>query len=213
MEELRRRKRLVEALDVLVKHNSAVDVIECIDTICIIANNVIQFPADKRFRKIKINNFEFEDRVVKCRGGIECLEAIGFTREAEDELQMDANLYAEEQCSLRVLRDLATQTMLELDSRFQDLKRVENSHKWKTVAGAGFADDIGRRNTMEDEHILIDEFAGYANLSYFGLYDGHGGREAVDFAVRALHANLEFAFRDRLSSNIPEELVSAFLVI
>jgi hypothetical protein len=187
MEERRMKKQLLQSLETLVNHNTAVDVMECIDTICIIVNNIIQFPLDKKFRKIKIDNFEFNDRVVSCKGGIECLEAFGFVNEHEF-MQMDPDLHSEEQYTLRLLRDIAFQKMMELDAKFQQLKRVSDSHKWNTVAGVGFSDDIGRRNTMEDEHIFIDQFAGYSNLSYFGLYDGHGGREAVEFAVRALHA-------------------------
>lgn len=40
---------------------------------------------------------------------------------------------------------------------------------------------------MEDDHIMLDEFAGDSSQAFFGVYDGHGGREAVDFVVRSLH--------------------------
>jgi serine/threonine protein phosphatase PrpC len=40
---------------------------------------------------------------------------------------------------------------------------------------------------MEDDHIMIDEFARHSSQAFFGVYDGHGGREAVDFVLRSFH--------------------------
>lgn len=34
-----------------------------------------------------------------------------------------------------------------------------------------------RRNTMEDIHRIIPNLFNDNNLSYFGVYDGHGGKE------------------------------------
>jgi serine/threonine protein phosphatase PrpC len=48
-----------------------------------------------------------------------------------------------------------------------------------------------RRNTMEDCHrilpVLSPELKTY---SYFGIYDGHGGRQIVDFLEDGLESNL-----------------------
>jgi len=51
--------------------------------------------------------------------------------------------------------------------------------------------EIGKRNNMEDDAVIIDCFANDEKQAYFGLYDGHGGRATVDFVVKALHMNLE----------------------
>eukprot|EP00475_Leptophrys_vorax_P035618 TRINITY_DN5891_c0_g1_i2.p1 TRINITY_DN5891_c0_g1~~TRINITY_DN5891_c0_g1_i2.p1 ORF type:complete len:464 (-),score=121.07 TRINITY_DN5891_c0_g1_i2:53-1444(-) len=205
-------RRLIAALDILEQKNCVLDVIECIDTVCIFLKNVINFPTEKKFRKIRINNIDFAERVANFPGGLECLEAVGFVKEIErDALVMEPELHLEEQYTLRELRDIALNRLLALNAKFQVLERIHDFHPWNTIAGAGFADDIGRRTTMEDDHILIDEFAGYSNLAYFGLYDGHGGRDAVEFVVRGLHANLAHSFRDRISSNIAEDIKAAYL--
>lgn len=64
----------------------------------------------------------------------------------------------------------------------------------------------GRRSAMEDDNIVIDGFNGVEKDAYFGVYDGHGGRLAVDAIKKHLHAifgkrlletpdNVEDAFR------------------
>jgi hypothetical protein len=46
--------------------------------------------------------------------------------------------------------------------------------------------EIGKRNTMEDDDIIVDSFCGDEKQIYVGLYDGHGGRATVDFVVKVL---------------------------
>lgn len=62
---------------------------------------------------------------------------------------------------------------------------------------SGFGEAQGRRDTMEDAHVLFDDILQVENIgitavpgqrvSYYGVYDGHGG---VRF--RALHFLLAF---------------------
>jgi serine/threonine protein phosphatase PrpC len=40
---------------------------------------------------------------------------------------------------------------------------------------------------MEDEAILFDCFSNDENLGYFAVFDGHGGRQTVDFVKDHLH--------------------------
>ena len=48
-----------------------------------------------------------------------------------------------------------------------------------------------RRNTMEDCHRILPSLGeGLENYSYFGIYDGHGGRQIVDFLEEALEKNI-----------------------
>jgi len=51
-----------------------------------------------------------------------------------------------------------------------------------------------RRNTMEDCHRIIpvmdDTNPILQNYSYFGIYDGHGGRQIVDFLEKALEQSI-----------------------
>jgi len=54
----------------------------------------------------------------------------------------------------------------------------------------------GRRPTMEDTHVVIDEVKklfpelNIGAVSYYGVYDGHGGREAALLCQELLHKNI-----------------------
>lgn len=39
----------------------------------------------------------------------------------------------------------------------------------------------------QDEHVIVDNFGGVPEQGYFAIYDGHGGRGAVDFTAKTLH--------------------------
>lgn len=39
----------------------------------------------------------------------------------------------------------------------------------------------------QDAHVVVDPFDGVDKTGYFAIYDGHGGRGAVDFVAKALH--------------------------
>eukprot|EP01087_Luapelamoeba_hula_P002962 TRINITY_DN1278_c0_g1_i1.p1 TRINITY_DN1278_c0_g1~~TRINITY_DN1278_c0_g1_i1.p1 ORF type:complete len:258 (-),score=57.26 TRINITY_DN1278_c0_g1_i1:485-1258(-) len=51
------------------------------------------------------------------------------------------------------------------------------------------------RRTMEDAHVNIDAFDGRSHNGYFAIYDGHGGRGAVDFVAKNLHNNFQEVYR------------------
>jgi serine/threonine protein phosphatase PrpC len=69
-----------------------------------------------------------------------------------------------------------------------------------------------RRSTMEDCHRIIESLGGDSNLSYFGVYDGHGGRKIVDFLEEALENNIIEELRQPDDADIPERLARAFLI-
>jgi serine/threonine protein phosphatase PrpC len=59
-----------------------------------------------------------------------------------------------------------------------------------TIAGAGAFDDMnaGFRHYMEDASVILPAFASPAGEKAFvAVYDGHGGRQAVDYIVSKLH--------------------------
>jgi len=81
---------------------------------------------------------------------------------------------------------------------------------WETTAvqAAGWAEDQGRRNEMEDGFVFVDQFGGRPTSAFFAVYDGHGGRQVVDFVTRGLH---EFVLRElRKTSSVPDALLQAF---
>jgi len=53
----------------------------------------------------------------------------------------------------------------------------------------------GKRNTMEDVHRAILKFGGRPEMSYFAVYDGHGGRGIADFLETRLESNISKELR------------------
>jgi len=51
----------------------------------------------------------------------------------------------------------------------------------------GCAHDIGRRPTMEDEFVFLDEATCHNHSAFIAVYDGHGGRACVDLVKSQLH--------------------------
>lgn len=70
------------------------------------------------------------------------------------------------------------------------------------------------RKYMEDSHTAVHDFAGRAGSLYAGVYDGHGGRAAVDFVTQHLHAQLKRELDAAgANANIHECLRGAFLKV
>jgi len=61
---------------------------------------------------------------------------------------------------------------------------------------AGCESVQGRRVTMEDTHVVLDDINAPFNLqgtvqrAYYGVYDGHGGKNAADMTADLLHKNI-----------------------
>lgn len=76
----------------------------------------------------------------------------------------------------------------------------------------------GRRMSMEDTHVTIDDlfsvFPGLPPLpaprAYYGVYDGHGGKQTADMVKEALHKILvnDPGFRD--ASDVVGALMRAY---
>lgn len=70
-----------------------------------------------------------------------------------------------------------------------------------------------RRNTMEDVHrVLPILHEKLPDFSYLGVYDGHGGRQIVDYLETGLETIVaeEFLFEDDAS---PLERITRFVVL
>lgn len=78
-------------------------------------------------------------------------------------------------------------------SKTPDTSSHKSDRKYTSVKSVGISHDRNARfrRTMEDEHVIIDGFAGEEDKGYFAIYDGHGGRGAVDFTAKTLHKNLQ----------------------
>ncbi len=67
------------------------------------------------------------------------------------------------------------------------------------------------RSTMEDACAVVDGFGGDAGTGYFGIYDGHGGRNVAEFVRLHLHVNVEKELRGKGDRSLEECLKAAFL--
>jgi serine/threonine protein phosphatase PrpC len=71
----------------------------------------------------------------------------------------------------------------------------------------GSAEAQGERLSMEDAHTVITTPA----YHFYGLYDGHGGRAAADFAVEHLHKKFEYFFTAKNKNGHSEQCIDAVL--
>jgi serine/threonine protein phosphatase PrpC len=78
-----------------------------------------------------------------------------------------------------------------------------------------------RRSTMEDIHVILPEGSWELNeFTYLAIYDGHGGRDMVDFLQHTLHHNFAMELQPEITSihlpkdipRIKEALERAFLI-
>ncbi|KAH9322772.1 hypothetical protein KI387_017411, partial [Taxus chinensis] len=73
-----------------------------------------------------------------------------------------------------------------------------------TLIEADAAEDKGSRHTMEDAWVVLLDASlgipGKLRSAHFAIYDGHGGRQAADYARAHLHS-------DVLSAGLPRELM------
>lgn len=178
--------------DTLLKQlceNSLVELLEGLETLLVYTKNLILYPDEKKYRKIKITNVHYQERLGHLIGAEEAMTTIGYVPQGEYLRLDEARIHSADNDKL--LMSIEKQIVVKLN----DLKkawalmphRTEESHSFSCVHAVGSHSAIGKRHNMEDDEIMIDQFCGVKNQGYFGLYDGHGGRATVDFVVKALH--------------------------
>ena len=69
-----------------------------------------------------------------------------------------------------------------------------------------------RRNTMEDVHRIVGSLPGAPDYSYFGVYDGHGGRQIVDYLEEGLEMNISTELQQPDDASILDRMSRAFLI-
>ena len=200
------------ALSVLLR-NSLVEVMEALETLLVYTKNLIQFPDEKKYRKIKISNIHYQERLGHLPGAIEAMTAIGYVP-VGDYLRLDEKKMSEpeNESVLRRMEELVSERLNEVKRGWQELPaRLDDKHHYSSVQGAGSYSAIGKRHNMEDDEIIVDRFCGQSGQGYFGLYDGHGGRATVDFVVKALHLNLEQHLKRNPSMSLCDAFKQSYL--
>ncbi|KAE8710226.1 putative protein phosphatase 2C 14 [Hibiscus syriacus] len=67
----------------------------------------------------------------------------------------------------------------------------------------------GKKKFMEDAHKIVSCLHGNSNKAFFGVYDGHGGKDAADFVAQNLHNNLFEMLKDCKGNDEKEEAVKS----
>jgi len=80
----------------------------------------------------------------------------------------------------------------------------------EAVRAAGWAEDIGKRREMEDGFVFVDRYGGHPRWAFFAVYDGHGGRQVVDFVTKELHESVLRELRAATFVSVPDALLQAF---
>lgn len=191
-----RMQELMRAVGIL-SEGSLVELMEALETLLVYVKNLIHFPEERKYRKVKITNVHYQERLGHLGGAQEAMSALGYVPDGDYLRLNDAN----KNDGLEVLRSLEQYLGGKLDTvkeSFSHLPhRLTEQHEYKSIYGAGICSETGKRHSMEDDDIIVDGFAGLDNQAFFGLYDGHGGRATVDFVVKALHVNLACLLRQQ----------------
>ena len=196
--------------------NSVVEVMEALETLLIYTKNLLLYPDEKKYRKIKMTNIHYQERLGHLAGAVDAMNAIGYVPVGEylrlDEQRIQPQHRDINSAKLKELESYMVEQLNELRSQWGLLpQRLTSNHSYSAVKAASCYSAIGKRHNMEDDEIIVDKFCGDINCGYFGLYDGHGGRATVDFVVKALHMNLEQYIKRKPNDALAEAFKQSYL--
>mmetsp|Transcript_32747 Transcript_32747/g.53214 ORF Transcript_32747/g.53214 Transcript_32747/m.53214 type:complete len:337 (+) Transcript_32747:61-1071(+) len=194
----------------LEQYNAIIDVEEALRTIVdVYVTNLIENPSDEKYRKIRTLNIHFEERIGNLEGGMRVLQSLGFS-------QIKHTLhYSQQKIDLKWLQEarmFLNERLAAIQTRITELpSRISPSHRYESILGAGWFESQGPRSNMEDDHIAYDNFSGESKQGFFAVYDGHGGRQSVDFVAKALHINLQKSMETSPAKEMSIHLTNAYL--
>ncbi|KAJ0038460.1 hypothetical protein Pint_22863 [Pistacia integerrima] len=95
--------------------------------------------------------------------------------------------------------------------KFKDLTPLNDDVDAVSFNGHGVAvfSRKGKKKFMEDSHNIISCLQGNSNKSFFGVYDGHGGKKAAEFVAENLHKNIFEMMKDCTGEKEKDEAVKA----
>ncbi|XP_068644188.1 putative protein phosphatase 2C 53 [Aristolochia californica] len=70
----------------------------------------------------------------------------------------------------------------------------------------------GRRSTMEDRHCSVVDIHGDPKQAFFGVFDGHGGTKASEFAAKNIDKNVMKEVMERGDNEVEEAVKSGYLI-
>jgi serine/threonine protein phosphatase PrpC len=85
----------------------------------------------------------------------------------------------------------------DLQATLKDKKFKEKIKNYSKRFSSGYADTIGKRQTMEDKLVVLGQFGNRVDCDYFAVFDGHGTADAAAYAGKFVHKNLQDALEAR----------------
>jgi len=186
-------KPMETAFAYLKNNNSLSDAREGIQTFIIYVNNIVKSPAEMRYRRIRIENANYQERLGHLRGGQQLLHILGYKENGSGFLELPKDQHSpDDQTTIKAIQKLSYAVLDKTDEQFQNVPWYEPDNSWGCCLAASEGHDVGGRPTMEDNFMHIDGFAGIKDQGFFAVYDGHGGKQTVDFLTCGFHINLAY---------------------
>ncbi|XP_071720014.1 probable protein phosphatase 2C 25 [Rutidosis leptorrhynchoides] len=92
---------------------------------------------------------------------------------------------------------------------------VTAEDRWKEVVVEGDGYSVfckrGKREAMEDRFVANVDFNGQNAKGFFGVFDGHGGSKAAEFASQNLEKSIEIELKNRGELEIVEAVKQGYL--
>jgi len=198
-------KPMEEAFAYLKNNNSLSDAREGIQTFIIYVNNIVKNPGEMRYRRIRVENANYQERLGHLKGGQKMLEILGYKENGSGFLELPKEKHSpDDLTTIKAIQRLSYAVLDKTDEQFQNVPWYEPDNSWGCCLAASEGHEIGVRPTMEDNFMHIDCFAGRKDQGFFAVYDGHGGRKTVDFLTCGLHINLAYHLKHHPDASIKE---------
>lgn len=194
--------------------NTLIEVVEGLETLFIYVRNLLQNPGDHRFSRVASLNVHFQERLGRLIGSDECMRAIGFDLNSNGwNYKFDYRAFANDEgwTHLNSAKEEILQRLEVLQKQFDALPvRLSEEHCYTSVVAAGSHHERGHRPAMEDDEMLVDAFLDRPGYGFFALYDGHGGRETVEFVVKVMQMNLAQVMLQDPDIHLNEAVMQAY---
>ncbi|KAF6211504.1 hypothetical protein GE061_012016 [Apolygus lucorum] len=79
-EQVELEKALTSCLMIHTLNKNRDEVSQCVETLCTYLTNIIHNPGEEKYKKIRMSNKVFQERVIKLEGSMQFLEAAGFEK-------------------------------------------------------------------------------------------------------------------------------------
>jgi len=198
-------KPMEKSFAYLKNNNSLSDAREGIQTFIIYVNNIVKNPAESRYRRIRIENANYQERLGHLAGGQKMLEILGYKENGSGFLELAMEKHSPDDLStIKAIQKLSYAVLDKTDEQFQNVPWYEPDNSWGCCMAASEGHDLGARQSMEDNFMHIDGFAGKKDQGFFAVYDGHGGKQTVDFLTCGFHINLAYYLKHNPDSSVKQ---------